>query len=219
MAEELGKIEKPSIDEFKGTRKIYIVPLIFAGSESPEEYREKTERYWLHVSEHILAQESKVGKVTRIYHESIALGGEEGLQVMERWNAQSYRIVKQKVDEGAVLEATELPELADECMDWERCLMLGFFSRKVAETVSGHYREAAKKRYEYISQRISDSLQPGDIALLFIREGHEVQFPPDIDVFSIAPPSLDDIHRWLRERSRRAETGEYEEQEGEGQEQ
>ena len=39
------------------------------------------------------------------------------------------------------------------------------------------------------------------MALLFIREGHRVQFPPDIEVFSVAPPVLDEIHRWLRDRS------------------
>ena len=28
-----------------------------------------------------------------------------------------------------------------------------------------------------------------------------VQFPVDIEVFSVAPPALDEIHRWLRDRS------------------
>jgi hypothetical protein len=30
-----------------------------------------------------------------------------------------------------------------------------------------------------------------------------VQFPQDIEVFSVAPPVLDEIHRWLRESSSR----------------
>jgi len=29
-----------------------------------------------------------------------------------------------------------------------------------------------------------------------------VQFPSNIEVFSIFPPSLDEIHRWLRDRAR-----------------
>jgi hypothetical protein len=41
--------------------------------------------------------------------------------------------------------------------------------------------------------------------LLFIREGHLVQFPPDIDVFSVAPPALDEIHRWARDRAAKRE--------------
>jgi hypothetical protein len=28
-----------------------------------------------------------------------------------------------------------------------------------------------------------------------------VQFPQDIEVFSVAPPALDEIHRWLRDRT------------------
>jgi hypothetical protein len=27
-----------------------------------------------------------------------------------------------------------------------------------------------------------------------------VQFPEDIEVFSVAPPALDEIHRWQREQ-------------------
>jgi hypothetical protein len=210
MVEELGKIERPSVETFQGVRKIYVVPLIFAGAEAPEEFRQKCELYWEQVNEQLTKQEQKVGKVNRMFHESIGVGGEDGLKVMEKWNQMSYQIVKERVANGAVLEATELMELADECMDWERCLLLGFFSRKVADTVTEHYRASAKERFEYISQRINESLQVGEVGILFIREGHSVQFPPDMDVFGVAPPALDDIHRWLRDRSRGSESEETE---------
>ena len=98
------------------------------------------------------------------------------------------------------MEATELVELADECLDWERCLLLGFLSRSAAEKVAGFYRETSKKRYEHISQRIDETLGDDEVGILFIREGHPVQFPQDIEVFSVAPPALDAIHRWLRDR-------------------
>ena len=32
-----------------------------------------------------------------------------------------------------------------------------------------------------------------------------VQFPGDIEVFMVAPPALDAIHRWLRDRPTRSE--------------
>ena len=212
MAEELGKIEKPTVESFRGGRKIFVIPLVFAGDEAPQEYREKCDRYWRQVVEQIAGQESRVGKTARVYHESIAIGGEDGLKVMERWNQQSYQIVKEKVGGGAVLEATELAGLADECMDWERCLMLGFFSRKVADTIAENYRISSKERYEYISHRIGENLQTGEVALLFIREAHAVQFPADIDVFMVAPPALDEIHRWLRDRRQSAEEGQESEE-------
>ena len=177
------------------------MPLLFAGEDAPAEYMEKFNRYWQDVSGHIANQEAKIGKVNRIYHESIALGGEDGLKVMEKLSSASCQIATEKCQNGAVLEATELAELANECMDWERCLLMGFISQRVAQTVSEQYREASKKRYEHIAHRIDETLKTDEVAVLFIREGHMVQFPRDIEVFSVAPPVLDEIHRWLRDLS------------------
>ena len=207
MAEELGKIEKPAAEQFKGERKLYIVPLLFAGEGAPSEYLEKFNLYWEQVSEHIANQESKIGKVQRVYHESIGLGGEDGLKVMEKLSPPTCQITRGKCESGAVFEATELAELANESMDWERFLLLGFLSQKVAQMVSENYREASNKRYEHIAGRIDETLEANEVAILFIREGHMVQFPGDIEVFSVAPPVLDEIHRWLRDRSARDEKG------------
>ena len=201
MADELGKIEKPAAESFKEARKLYLVPLIFAAEDAPSEYVEKFNRYWEQIGQHITNQESKVGKVNRVYHEQISLGGEEGLKVMEKLSPPSCRVATEKCQNGAVLEATELAELTYECIDWERCLLIGFLSQKVAQTVSENYRQSARKRYEHIAGRIDETLMANEVAVLFIREGHMVQFPRDIEVFSVAPPALDEIHRWLRERS------------------
>ncbi len=200
MTEELGKIEKPEVEHFKGQRKLYLVPLLYIGKDSPPDYVERFELYWQQVSEQIANQELKIGEVRRIYHESIGLGGEEGLSIMEQLSPPSHRIAREKCQDGAIVEATELVELADECLDWERCLLLGFISRSAAEKVAEFYREASKKRYEHISQRIDETLGDNEVGIFFIREGHPVQFPQDIEVFSVAPPALDAIHRWLRDR-------------------
>ncbi|MDD5189780.1 MAG: hypothetical protein PHE50_01915 [Dehalococcoidales bacterium] len=200
MADELGKIEKPGLEQYRGKRKLYVVPLIYGGEQAPADYIEKYERYWIQVTEQINAQSAKVGAIKRIYHESVATGGKEGIEVIEKMKVLSHRIAREKVDEGAALEALEEMELVDECMDWERCLMIGFFSHKVAETVTKAYRESTAKRYAQISRRIDETLQENEIGVLFIREGHAVQFAPDIDVFMVAPPALDEVHRWLRNR-------------------
>ncbi|MCK4581439.1 MAG: hypothetical protein KAU10_08800, partial [Dehalococcoidia bacterium] len=34
--------------------------------------------------------------------------------------------------------------------------------------------------------------------------GHRLQFPGDIEVFSVFPPALDEIHRWVRDQTREA---------------
>jgi len=79
--------------------------------------------------------------------------------------------------------------------------MMGFISEKVARMVSDFFAEASKKRYEHIARRIDETFKENEVALLFIREGHRVQFAPDIEVFSVFPPALNDITRWLRDYS------------------
>lgn len=206
MAPELGKVEKPEVSSFKQGRKLFLVPLIYAGKDAPPEYMEKFKLYWKQTTEHLGSLEAKLGKVSRVYHESISLGGENGLKIMERMNPKSYHIAKQKCQDNAKLEVIEDKELAEESMDWERCLLIGFMSERVARKVSEFYVEAYKKRYEHIGKRIDETLKDGEIAILFIREEHIVQFPKDIEVFSVAPPALDELHRWLRDQATRKES-------------
>jgi hypothetical protein len=135
----------------------------------------------------------------------VTIAGDEGLEIMEKLSPLSCEITKERCQSGAKLEVIEDVELTEETMDWERHYMMGFISNKVARKVSELYAEASKKRYEYIANRINETLGEDNSAILFIRENHRVQFPSDIEVFSVAPPALDEIHRWLRERSQQAE--------------
>ncbi len=189
-----------------------MVPLIFSAPDAPPDYKEKLEKYWREVNEQIANQEVKVGKIKRLYHESMSVGGAEGLKIIAEINPLSHLIARDKFENGAVFEATEQAELSEECMDWERCLLMGLYSRKALETVAEAYEECSRKRFEYIGRRIDETLQKGEAAVLFIREGHMVQFARDIEVFSVAPPALDDIHRWLRDRSKQMEEKDEEKQ-------
>jgi type II secretory ATPase GspE/PulE/Tfp pilus assembly ATPase PilB-like protein len=200
MTEELAKIEKPEAVKFESKRKLYLVPLLYSWEGAPKEYVEKFNLYWQQVREHIANLESKIGMVSRIYHESITIAGEEGIKVIEKINPASCQITKEKCQNGAQVEAAEDTELTEENMDWERHLLVGFISQKVAKTVSDFYIETSKKRYEHIARRIEETLKDKESAILFIREGHRIQFPSDIEVFSVSPPVLDEIHRWLRDR-------------------
>jgi hypothetical protein len=83
--------------------------------------------------------------------------------------------------------------------------LLGFVTVKVASKISEFYTETAKKRYEFMVSRITETLKDNEAGLLFITEGHRLQFPRDIEVFSISPPGLDEIHRWLRDEASKKE--------------
>jgi len=214
MAEELGKIEKPKVEEFKTGRKLYFVPLIYIGRESPADYLEKFNKYWEQVEAQIANLELKLGQVKRIYHELIAYGGKEGLTVLEILNAKSYEIVKSRVEKGGQLEATEDDEFMTEFMDWSRCLAIGLQNQKVLVKVYDAYREAYKKRNEYITRRLDETLKTDEIGILLMAEDHHVQFPPDIQLFYVAPPALDEIKRWLRDRETKQEAEKVEKKEG-----
>ena len=205
MTEQLGKIEKPEAEQFKGSKKLYLVPLIFSGEDTPPEYKERCHRYWQQVAEQLASLEEKIGKVNRVYHESISLSGEEGMKLAEKINQSCYQIAKSKCDNEATFEAFEDRELLEEVIDWERCLLLGFVTVKVASKVSEFYTDTSKKRYEFMVSRITETLKDNEAGLLFITEGHRLQFPRDIEVFSISPPGLDEIHRWLRDEASKKE--------------
>ena len=201
MPEQLGKIERPEAERFKQGKKLYLVPLVYSGEEAPDEYKEKCSRYWQQVAEQLTNLASKIGRVNRVYHESIFQSGEDGMKAMEKLNPSGYQIAKTQCDNDAIFETVEEEELFEEVMDWQRCLMLGFISDKVASKVSESYVEAAKKRNEFMAKKISATLKDDEAGLLFIREEHSVQFPSDIEVFSIFPPALDEIHRWYRDQA------------------
>ncbi len=201
MGDELGRIEKPSVDSFGGERKVFVIPLVLRGADAPADYSEKFDLYWQQVREHLAKLEEKTGRVHRIYHEAIVVGGEDGLKIMEKMNTVSCSIVKERCQQGARLEATDDRELAEESMDWERMLLAGFLSEKVARMVSQFYVEASRKRYEHMAKRIDETLGPGERSILFITEGHSLQFPGDTQVFSVFPPALDQIHKWFRDVS------------------
>ena len=100
MEEQLGKIEKPEAEHFTGKRKLYLVPLIFYGENAPPEYMEKFNLYWDQVSQHVANLESKIGKVSHVYHESVALAGENGLKVMEKLSPSSCQIARDRFING-----------------------------------------------------------------------------------------------------------------------
>jgi hypothetical protein len=202
MPEQLGKIERLEAERFKQGKKLYLVPIVYSGEEVPDDYKEKCSRYWQQVAEQLTNLASKIGRVNRVYHESIFQSGEDGMKAMERLNPSSYQIAKTQCDNGAIFEAIEERELVEEVMDWQRCLMLGFISDKVASKVSEFYVEAARKRNEFMAKKISETLKGDEAGLLFIREEHSVQFPGDVEVFNIFPPALDEIHRWYRDQAR-----------------
>jgi len=204
MAEELGKIEKPSVEEFKKGRKLYYIPLLYKSEDVPEDYLEKVNRYWEQVEQQINELTCKLGQVNRLYHELIASSGEEGAKTIGELNEGSHKIIQIYMEKSAQLEAIEDDDILTEFMDWSRCLMIGLQNPKVTTKVYESYIEVGKKRNEYIAKKIDETLKDDEIGILLMRENHQVQFPSDIQVIYVSPPALDEIKRWMRDREKTA---------------
>jgi hypothetical protein len=199
MTEATEKAEKPQPKYFG--RRLYLVPLVFALKDSPPGYAEKLEAYWGEVGNHVRNLEARFGKISKIYHESVPLGGEEGLKLVEQLNQKAHRMLRRKCQQRAEFVALEDRDLFEETMDWRRCLAVAL-SGPVLRKVSEFYREASRKRYELMAKRIDETLKDEEAGVLIIGEDHAVQFPPDIQVFYVAPPALDELHRLLRDHTR-----------------
>ncbi len=200
MTQNLGKIEKPEAESFKGERKLYFIPLLLAGREAPPDFQQLVEKYWKEIDSQVTNLETKLGRADRIYHELVSGKVEEALIVVQEISAVSYSIIKARLDKGASFEAVEETELLTEFTDWGKCLSSGLQSQNVFDQVYKSYNEALKKRNVHIAERIENTLKDGETGILLMREGHQVQFPADIQVFYVSPPSLDEIKRWFRNR-------------------
>jgi hypothetical protein len=214
MSEELGKIEKPTVDEYKSGRKLYFVPLVLSPKELPLEFLVKIDHYWDEVASHLSNLETKLGAVVGIYHELIPEGGEEGLKVLKELNLGSYNLVQSHLASGAKLEGIEDNTILTELMDWSRCLSLGLQNHEVITKIYQFYTEANKKRNDFITKKLNETLKEETAGILIMAEGHHVQFPPDTKVFYVSPPILDDIKRWMRDNESKIRETEAKEKTG-----
>ncbi|MBI4317151.1 MAG: hypothetical protein HY675_01565 [Chloroflexi bacterium] len=200
MAEELGRIERLPVDSYRTGRKLFFVPLVFAPREPEGDLQELVTRYWDQVEAHLSNLEAKLGSVNKIYHELVPIGGEEGAKAIESLNPWSYRIVQPRLGRGAQLQPIEEPELLAEYTDWGKCLASGLQSQAAIAKVFELYADVQKRRNERMAEQIDKTLEDSEAGILLMREGHQVQFPASIQVFYVAPPALDEIKRWVRER-------------------
>lgn len=197
MSETLGKMEKPEAAKFKKGRKLFLVPLIFKPMEEDEALAGITKKYWEEAEAQLHSLASRLSDIKKVYHELLA--GDKALERLEQISIGSHRLVKALTEKGAELTPIEDDDILGEFLDWGHCLSLKLKSPAVFGKVYEAYIESGKKHEEHIAKRIDETLAPDETGVVFIRESHGVQFPADIEVFYVAPPSLDSLHRAVRD--------------------
>ena len=197
---ELGQIEKPGTESFTGKRKLYCVPNIFPLYDPPEDFKELFTKYWNEVDQQIEKLEV-AGKVKKIFCEMVYTEKEEMMEILGRFNERVQQIVKKKVEEGGTLLPLEDKEIFGPYIDWGNCLRV-VSTQEVFTKILEYYTELAMKRLQHILSVIDSNLTEAEAGLLILKDEDraKLQFPGDIEVFLVTPPSYDDIMRWFREK-------------------
>ena len=199
MTTPLSQMPKPAVDQFEGGKKLFLIPNHVLPLNAPEDGLELLSRYWSEVRDSIANLERSLGPVSKIYHELIYTGDDDGLQQIEMMNPNGGPFIRAMCQSTAALHALEDTELVLENTDWQRMLSIGPASQKVLTAALDGYQSTLEARYMAIAERISGDLTDGECAALFIREDHRVQFSSDVQVFYVAPPALDAFKRWLED--------------------
>jgi hypothetical protein len=197
---ELGKIEKPKPESYAGKKKLYCVQNMYLPENAPDEYKRLFHKYWDEVSQQIEKIEV-AGKIKKVFCESIYSSREEALDTLGRMNERAVQIIKKKLEEDGTLLPLENKEIFGPFLDWSNCLMM-VKTKEVFDKVQEFYMEFLNKRFQHILNVIENNLTEGEAGLLIMRneDRARIQFPSDIEIFLVIPPSHDNLLKWLREQ-------------------
>lgn len=196
---ELGKLEKPATDSYMFKKKLYCVPNVIPFADLSDEYTVLLNKYW----EDIFKQLDKldiVWKIQKVFCENIYVEGEEALNVLAKTNKKAFDLIYKKIEGGASFLPIENKEILGSFIDWRNCLSV-VRTEEVFRQVYNFYLEALNKRLQHIQNIIENNLQAEEASLLIMEDEirAKLQFPADIEVFLVRPPSYDDIIRWFRD--------------------
>lgn len=197
---EIGKIQKPEAEGFAEKKKLFCVPNVYLLKDAPEEYKKLFDTYWDEVVKQIEKLET-IGKIRKIFCENIPVQGDEALDMLSKMNERAHKIIKGKIDEGAVFLPIETEDIFGSYIDWGNCLQV-VRTKSVFDKIFEFYTESFNKRIENILNVIESNLSEKEAGLLIIKDEDRVrlQFPHDIEVFLVTPPSYDSILKWIRDR-------------------
>jgi len=206
MAEELGRIQRPTASQYDGRRKLLLVPLVYGPQTNDPAGAEVLQNYWDQMQTQVNALEDALGGLQHIYHESLTLGGLEGLEQLGAADQRSHAFISEKTESGTVLEPTEDMDILLETLDLQRCMMIPLASPNVGSRLQEWHADSNRQRYEHIANQIDNTLGENETGLLLISERHQVQFPVDMEVFYVSPPALDEYRRWFQNWMERQQT-------------
>lgn len=175
------------------------MPLVYGPPAGEPEGIAALQKYWEQMQTQVAALEAALGGLHHVFHETLSVGGLEGLEQLKEIDQRSHGFVEEKCQGGATLDTIEDPVMLAEILDLQRCLMMPLVSATIPARLNEWFTESNKGRYEHMAKRIDETLGEDQLGLLLISERHQIQFPSDIEVFYVSPPALDEFRRWFQE--------------------
>ena len=201
---EIGRIDKVSITELnKESKKLLEIPLLFykqsINFSLPDEYDKKIDEFFEILGEWSKQLSEKIGKIQKIFVESITQAGEEAhlqLRQILRKNIGLLNFIEGFLKSGALLEKTEDADLLAEHIAWVNDAN----SPNALDLDKKYVIITRKERANYISNRIQETLSEGEIACLLISLdlASIIEYPKVLEVIKFRPPVIDDILKFLQ---------------------
>ena len=162
------------------------------GREKWFENQRKIEKFWDDLEKEIDGLGLDNSKI-RIYQDGLPCGGELGLRIVRETadkGSKNYQIVRKLIERGAVIEATESPELLRKEYEHIKALITARTPEEKADAAHRYDQikdELLQERDAYIAKAIDISLKDGETGVLFIGAFHNVipELAKDIEVKSL----------------------------------
>lgn len=142
-------------------------------------HQEEIQRYWLHVSQ-ALTSVLPDPRGAKIYHDSLVADGPLALRMVEDMASRGsygYRIVLDLVRRGAELVATEDLEM----------ILAEYRLLQSPNPAPEQLSALLDRRDQFVAERISATLKPGETGVLFMGAAHKVHrfLPRDIQIVPV----------------------------------
>ena len=197
MAQEFGSIEKPFAASFKNKRILLLVPLLSYVSDGDSQSSTIVDNYWNEVNSQIISLQKTLGSIKSVYIEYLTKDDMDKGNWLEFLPKGLKTVLGSVVTDDSIVEVTEDHNILSQLLDLQMIMMTPFRSEKISSEIQNWLSGVLRQRYEYISNKIDQTLLDNHIGLLFIDERHQIQFSSDMEIIFISPPSLDTYRRWL----------------------